>query len=139
MKKLSISLVCLAVLSLAAAPAWAVPAFNDAFKAMYVKPGSPLADKVAEAKCNVCHGKNAEGKDDKKVRNDYGKAVVGAAKNVSGANVSELESSLKGLESAVKDIPSSGSVKQGLQQVQTEAERTESDVRECSGGAGIRH
>jgi len=76
MKKFSISLVCLALISLVAAPAWAVPAFNEAFKAMYVKPGSPLADKVAEAKCNVCHGKNAEGKDDKKVRNEYGKAVA---------------------------------------------------------------
>jgi len=39
---------------------------------LYVKDGTPLA----EAKCNGCHGKNAQGKDDKKVRNEFGKAVA---------------------------------------------------------------
>jgi len=71
MKKFCALIVCLAVLA-SSTPAWAVPAFNDVFKKLYVKDGTPLA----EAKCNACHGKNAEGKDDKKVRNEFGKAVA---------------------------------------------------------------
>lgn len=71
MKKFCVSLACLALLGMTAAPAWAVPAFNEAFKKAYVKDGSPLAEKVAEVKCNVCHvGK------DKKEKNEYGMAVA---------------------------------------------------------------
>jgi hypothetical protein len=70
MKKFCLSLVCLALVALVAAPAWAIPPFNDAFKKAYVKDGTPLADKVAAEKCNVCHmGK------EKKDKNEFGKVV----------------------------------------------------------------
>jgi hypothetical protein len=36
-------------------PAFAIKQFADEFKAVYVKPGSPLAAAVETAKCNVCH------------------------------------------------------------------------------------
>jgi hypothetical protein len=69
MKKVSLLLVC-SLLVLSAGTAWAIPPFNDAFKKAYVKDGTPLAEKVAEVKCNVCHmGK------EKKDKNEYGKAV----------------------------------------------------------------
>ena len=69
MKKFSLLLACL-MLATSAATAWAIPPFSDAFKKAYVKDGSPLAEKVAEVKCNVCHmGK------EKKDKNEYGKAV----------------------------------------------------------------
>jgi hypothetical protein len=69
MKNLSVLLACL-VLAVSAAPLWAIPPFNDAFKAKYVKEGTPLAEKVGEVKCNVCHmGK------EKKDKNEYGKTV----------------------------------------------------------------
>lgn len=69
MKKFSVLLACL-MFVLAAVPAWAVPAFNEAFKKAYVKEGMPLEAKVAEVKCNVCHmGK------EKKMKNEFGNAV----------------------------------------------------------------
>ena len=53
-----------------ARPAFAIQQFQDEFKALYVKDGSPLAAEVERVKCNVCHvGK------DKKERNAYGKAL----------------------------------------------------------------
>lgn len=53
-----------------ARPAWAIKQFQDEFKDLYVKEGSPLAAEVERVKCNVCHvGK------DKHDRNAYGKAL----------------------------------------------------------------
>jgi hypothetical protein len=53
-----------------ARPAWAIKQFQDEFKHLYAKEGSPLAAEVERVKCNVCHvGK------DKKERNAYGKAL----------------------------------------------------------------
>jgi hypothetical protein len=53
-----------------ARPAYAIKQFQDEFKALYVKEGTPLAAEVERVKCNVCHvGK------DKKERNAYGKAL----------------------------------------------------------------
>lgn len=70
MKKYFVSLLGLAAMAMLAAPAEAIPPFNESFKKMYVKEGEPLAEKVALEKCNVCHfGK------EKKDKNDYGKAV----------------------------------------------------------------
>jgi len=58
------------VAGLAPAPAFAVKQFQDEFKAVYVKEGTPLAAAVETAKCNVCHvGK------DKHNRNAYGEAL----------------------------------------------------------------
>jgi cytochrome c553 len=82
MKKFVLSLVCgVVVLGLGANAAQAVPAFDKEFKAMYVKKDSSdpaekaFAEAAAKAKCLVCHGKNADGKEDKKVRNAYGEAL----------------------------------------------------------------
>jgi mono/diheme cytochrome c family protein len=52
------------------------------------------------AKCAVCHGKDAEGKEDKKIRNEYGKAVGAAlgAKNVKDA--AEITAGLEKAEAA---------------------------------------
>jgi len=117
MKKLCV-LVAGAVLAASVVPAWAIPPFNDAFKKMYVKEGSPLADKVGEAKCNVCHGKNAEGKDDKKVKNEYGKAVgkylkkadyTGDDKKYPDVKADDAQKALaEGLASAGKEKSSTG-------------------------------
>ena len=53
-----------------ARPAWAIKQFQDEFKDLYAKEGSPLAAELERVKCNVCHvGK------DKKERNAYGKAL----------------------------------------------------------------
>lgn len=70
MKKFCIMLVCLAVLGTSAAPCWAIPPFNEAFKKNFVPAGAPIEAKVAEVKCNVCHIGKA-----KKDKNEYGKAV----------------------------------------------------------------
>jgi hypothetical protein len=50
-----------------------------------------------------------------------GKAVVSSGKDLAGVNAGALQSSLKGLETAVKNIPSSGSVQAGVEGVQTAA------------------
>lgn len=63
---LGVALLCGAM----ARPAWAIKQFQDEFKDLYVKEGSPLAAEVERVKCNVCHvGK------DKHDRNAYGKAL----------------------------------------------------------------
>lgn len=82
MKKVVLSLYCGAlVLGLSLNHAGAIPAFKKEFDDKYVKKDSndpaekSLAEAVKDAKCLVCHGKNAEGKEDKKTRNAYGKAL----------------------------------------------------------------
>lgn len=82
MKKVIVSLYCGAlVLGLSLNHAGAIDAFKKEFDKKYVKKDSndpadkAFADAVKDAKCLVCHGKNAAGKDDKKVRNAYGKAL----------------------------------------------------------------
>jgi predicted Ser/Thr protein kinase len=63
---LGLALVC----GVSARPAWAIKQFQDEFKDLYAKEGSPLAAELERVKCNVCHvGK------DKKERNAYGKAL----------------------------------------------------------------
>lgn len=111
MKKLSVLLACL-VLVFSAAPAWAIPPFNEAFKKEYVKPGTPLADKVMEVKCNVCHmGK------EKKEKNEYGKAVgkylkkadfTGDAKKFDPKSEEGLKALADGLKSAEAEKSSGG-------------------------------
>ncbi|MES1212978.1 MAG: hypothetical protein ABUL64_00185 [Singulisphaera sp.] len=58
--------------------AHAIAPFKKEFDELYVKT-SKNEDFVAAAKkanCLICHGKNAEGKEDKKIRNAYGKALA---------------------------------------------------------------
>lgn len=56
---------------LAPTPAFAIKQFQDEFKAVYVKDGTPLAAAVDTAKCNVCHAGKS-----KKERNAYGEALA---------------------------------------------------------------
>jgi len=57
------------------------PQYKKEFDAKYVKKDSTVptekafAEVAETAKCLVCHGKNAEGKVDNKVRNKYGEAL----------------------------------------------------------------
>ena len=53
-----------------AGPAFAIKQFQDEFKSLYVKEGTPLAAEVERAKCNVCHVGSS-----KKDRNAYGQAL----------------------------------------------------------------
>lgn len=53
-----------------ARPAWAIKQFQDEFKELYVKEGSPLAAEVERVKCNLCHAGTS-----KKERNAYGQAL----------------------------------------------------------------
>ncbi len=61
--------------------AHAIAPFKKEFEEKYVKKDSTdpkdvaFAAAVKKANCLVCHAKNAEGKEDKKVRNEYGKAL----------------------------------------------------------------
>jgi len=59
--------------------------YNAEFKGKYYKPDGTdvekkFAKKVDMAKCLVCHGKK-DGKEDKKVRNEYGQALSKLLKN----------------------------------------------------------
>jgi hypothetical protein len=112
MKKFCVSLAVLALLGMSAAPAWAVPAFNNAFKDAFVKEGTPLAEKVAEAKCNVCHvGK------DKKMKNEFGMVVAkylkkgdfaGDSKKYDPKSDEGKKALADGLQKAVAEKSSSG-------------------------------
>ncbi len=59
----------------------AFPQFFNEFKAKYVNENGNADDKAFaelvnnKAKCGVCHGKDAQGKENKKIRNEYGKAL----------------------------------------------------------------
>jgi len=66
---LVLSSVCV-VVALSARPASAIKPFSDEFVAKYTKDNPDLAKKVETVKCAVCHDAK-----DKKIRNDYGKAL----------------------------------------------------------------
>ena len=72
-------------------PAFAIKQFFDEFKAVYVKPDTPLAAEVETAKCNVCHvGKS------KKDRNAYGNALAELLdKKEDAKNVDKIRESLE--------------------------------------------
>ncbi|HEY1600791.1 MAG TPA: hypothetical protein VGG64_14375 [Pirellulales bacterium] len=78
MKKIVSTLVIATlVLGVSLNTAYAIKPFKDEFDAKYVKDSNnaEFVEAVKKANCNLCHGKNAEGKDDKKVRNAYGMAL----------------------------------------------------------------
>lgn len=89
----SSSVVCLvaAIISVSATtPAFAIKAFFDEFKTMYVKEGTPLAAAVETAKCNVCHKGMS-----KKERNAYGEALEPLLdKKEDAKNVEKIKESL---------------------------------------------
>jgi hypothetical protein len=83
MKKFGLMLLVAAfALGLSLSDSFARPPYKKEFDEKYVKKDSTVpaekafATAAEGAKCNVCHGKNAEGKDDKKVRNAYGEALT---------------------------------------------------------------
>ncbi len=79
MKKFALSLLAAAfVLGLSLNTAHAIAPFKKEFDEKYVKNSTDQAFVAAakKANCLICHGKNAEGKEDKKVRNAYGKALA---------------------------------------------------------------
>ena len=59
----------------------AFPQFFAEFQTKYVNENGSADDKAFadlvknKAKCGVCHGKDAQGKENKKIRNEYGKAL----------------------------------------------------------------
>src|SRR5262249_21964585 len=102
------------VLGLSLNGSFARPPYKKEFDEKYVKKDSTdpaekaLATAVEGAKCNVCHGKNAEGKDDKKVRNSYAQAICKHVMN----NEKDNQKIIDALDSAAKekskaDYPSS--------------------------------
>jgi hypothetical protein len=112
MKKYCVLLACLALSGMVASRAWAVPAFNEAFKKAYLQDGTPLADKVAEVKCNVCH----EGKN-KKDKNEFGVAVgkylkkadfTGDSKKYDPKSEEGQKALAEGLEKAAMEKSSNG-------------------------------
>jgi hypothetical protein len=77
----------------------AIPPFRDAFKTKYVDNSNDPAFKAAfdTAKCNLCHVPHK----DKKIRNDYGKALA----KITGGNVSRrLAGAPPGGGQVLKDI-----------------------------------
>ena len=75
MKKVCLALLaCAFVVSLTVGTASALPPFNVAWTAKYVKDNGNKAfvDAAGTAKCNVCHDPNSTSK---KMHNTYGKAV----------------------------------------------------------------
>jgi hypothetical protein len=113
MKKFCLSLLCLALLSLATAPAWAIPAIDAAFKKAYVEgnTNAKFVEAAGAAKCNVCHvGK------DKKMKNEYGttvakflkKADIGPGKTVDPTTDEGKKTLAEGLEKAAAEKNASG-------------------------------
>ncbi|HUY35188.1 MAG TPA: hypothetical protein VMV69_20755 [Pirellulales bacterium] len=100
MRKAVLVLLCgCLVFAVSARQASAIKPFFDEFKAKYVKKeGSDaekeFAKKVEMVKCAVCHGKK-DGKEDKKVRNDYGKALdILLDKKADAKNKEKIQKSL---------------------------------------------
>ena len=65
--------VAVSCLQLGSGRVEARPQYSAAFAEKY-----PNVDTSKDGKCAVCHGKGPDGKEDKKLRNDYGKAYGGA-------------------------------------------------------------
>jgi len=112
MKKVCVcTLVILALIGLRMPSASALPPINLAWKAKYVEGNSNAAfvEAAKTANCKVCHG------EDKKVRNDYGKAV---GKFLTKAKITDMKKAgdeegtkkyiLEGLQKAESEKSSSG-------------------------------
>ena len=105
MKKFAVALVASALaVIISQRLAYPLPQFMAEFKAMYIKPDGTEKEKALAAafeksKCNTCHGKNAEGKDDKKVRNVYGAALGKLLKKEDAMNKEKIIKSLEQIES----------------------------------------
>ncbi len=78
MRKFVLTLVAAGLgVALLPSSAFAIKPFKDEFDAKYVatSKNEEFIAAVKKANCLLCHDKNAEGKEDKKLRNAYGKAL----------------------------------------------------------------
>lgn len=82
MRKAVVIVACgMLLLGLSLRVADARPNYFNEFKAKYLKPDGSAEDKAYaekindKVKCLVCHGKDDNGKEQKKIRNAYGKAL----------------------------------------------------------------
>jgi cytochrome c553 len=89
------------VLGVSLDAAQAIAPFKKEFDEKYVKKGSAdpkdqaFEAAVKKANCLVCHAKNAEGKEDKKIRNAYGKALdVLLDKKTDAKDVAKIQGAL---------------------------------------------
>lgn len=85
--------ICLAVVTLVGTvvrDAAARPAFRKEFLALYVKDGTPYAEKVIKANCNVCH----EGMS-KKDRNPFGQELAKLLTKDDQGNPEKIQEALK--------------------------------------------
>lgn len=100
-----ILLCCTLVVGLRLNATNARPAYFKEFKEKYLKPEGTEEEKAfadlvnSKVKCNVCHGKNDQGKDDKKVRNVYGQALSDA---LGATKVKEKEKIQEALDAAAE-------------------------------------
>ncbi|MGA2255035.1 MAG: hypothetical protein ABSG53_10265 [Thermoguttaceae bacterium] len=80
------------LIGISATSAFAIPEFNEAFRAKYVKPESSesndvaLAQAASQAKCSICHMGN-----NKRVRNAYGKELSKLISRRDGRNRAKIE------------------------------------------------
>lgn len=106
MKKFVCLFACAAFASLIAATSHARPTYYKAFTEAYPKV-DPVKLLGTADKCNICHGKNADtGKNSKKVRNDYGKALIeaGLTKKACGKIKSSDREGIEKIKSLLRKV-----------------------------------
>ena len=111
-KAIGITLFGAALMMLSMSPASAQPQFFAQFRAKYLKAddqsetGKALKEQVDKVKCNVCHGKDDKGKDNKKVRNAYGAALDKLLSKEDVKNKDKIQEALdKVAEEKVSEAP----------------------------------
>ena len=116
MKKLCLTLLAAAmVLGLSLNATQARPPYKKEFDEKYVKKDSTVpaeksfAEAAEKAKCLVCHGKNAEGKEDKKVRNAYGAALAKLLNKNDAKDIDKIKASLETVSKEKSDPDKAGS------------------------------
>jgi hypothetical protein len=98
-KRIGVGVAALVLIALAIPtadrPAQARMQYLKQFQELY-----PDLELPKDSKCLVCHGKNDSGKEDKKVRNVYGKVVE---EELDAKNVKDVDEIKKALESAAEE------------------------------------
>jgi cytochrome c553 len=80
--------------------AQAVPEFKKEFDAKYVNKDSTdatvktFSEAAGKANCLICHGKNAAGKQDTKIRNAYGQSLNKLLKKTDKKDVMKIQKAL---------------------------------------------
>jgi hypothetical protein len=92
-------ILALAVLTIGAPPAEAIPPFKKEFETRYVSDGTPLAAAASQAKCNVCHKGTS-----KKDLNAYGAALEKLLdKGTDAKDAPKIQKALQSVESQPSD------------------------------------